>query len=108
MQTFRNQTVFLPGLAQYNGMVAGLTFENCVIRGPAVVILLSDTIFDGVTYGLPDSDIEAILWEFPADAIKVGAIGLQGCSFIGGRTEGIGFAGSSGDLDMIRRSVDAN
>jgi hypothetical protein len=100
---YQNETIFVPDLARERDVVSAITFENCTLRGPAIVTLLADCVVDGVSFGVP-GDIEAILWEVPPKTLKVGAIGFQDCVIRGGSTEGIGFAGVTEQLDMLRRA----
>jgi hypothetical protein len=98
---YQDETIYLPDLARTEPVITA-TFENCDIRGPAVVALLGDTRFEGVTFKVGAGDIETILFEVPEGSHKVGLIGLRDCRFIGGRTENIGFVGTPVVLDRLR------
>lgn len=104
-KTYQNETVYLPDLVKSVGPVITATFENCHLLGPAIVVLLSDTSVEGVSFGVENSDPETILWEVPENSFKIGAIGFQDCRIMGGRTEAVGFAGTKDALDKFRNSV---
>lgn len=67
---YQNETIYLPDLARTNATVTA-TFQDCEIRGPAVVVLLGNTVVDGPTFGVADDDIESILFE-AQEGFKVG------------------------------------
>jgi hypothetical protein len=97
---YQNETIYLPDLARTNATVTA-TFQDCEIRGPAVVVLLGNTVVDGPTFGVADDDIESILFEVQ-EGFKVGVIGLQDCRIVGGSTNLIGFVGTKEMLDKMR------
>jgi hypothetical protein len=103
-RVFQNETIYLPDLAR-TGVIVNATFENCDLRGPAVVGLLGNVRIEGLMFGIENNDIETILWEVPEGAYKIGAIGLQDPTILGGRTEALGFIGTRLQLDAIRQSA---
>lgn len=86
----KDQVVRLPDMTVVSPLITGLVFENCLILGPAVVAMVNGGAVEGCSF---DSPADALLWDFPADTIRVGAIGLDDCSFINCRFQGVGFAG---------------
>lgn len=87
----RDQVVRLADMAVARPFVQGLVFENCMILGPAVVAMLNGGTLEGCSF---DSPPEALLWEVPADTTKIGAIGLDDCTFVNCHFQGVGFAGT--------------
>jgi hypothetical protein len=103
-RVYQNATIFVPDLAR-QGVIVTATFENCVLRGPAVVGILGSVSAKNVVFGIEHDDLESILWEVPEGAFKIGGIGFQDCRLSGGRTEGIGFMGTKEQLEIIRGSI---
>jgi hypothetical protein len=101
---YQNETIYVPDLARDDVRVIA-TFENCDLRGPAMVSFFGNAEIDDVTFGLENDDLEAILWEVPEGAFKVGAIGFQDCRLRGGSIEGVGIVGMKEELDKIRAIV---
>jgi hypothetical protein len=88
----------LPDLAVTDDVLTGLTFENCELVGPAVIVPLGTTAIRGCNWaGDP-------LWVIPNDHTElVGAIGLQDCHLVGCRMRQIGLAVPERDVDQVRR-----
>ena len=79
---YRNLVVKLPELAVTDDLLEGLTFENCHIIGPAVIVGLGGEIRDCQF----DGSLDAFLWPFEDDRdVVIGAIGLSdvGCTAAG-------------------------
>ena len=55
---YRNQTVRLADLTVIADAIENVTFENCIIEGPAVVALLGGTVMNS---GF-DGDLDSFLW----------------------------------------------
>lgn len=88
--TVQNQAVRLVDMTVARPFIIGIRFQNCLILGPAVVVMLNGGGFQDCVFDAPP---EQLLWDFPTETTKIGAIGLTNCSFKGCRFEGIGFAG---------------
>lgn len=95
---YRNQVVRLPDLAVTSDLIEGVTFENCTLVGPAVIILLGGTMQDT---GF-DGEWDAVLWPLGERGQVVGAIGLVNCSLVGCRLQRIGLAYPPAQEEMIR------
>lgn len=99
----RSEVIRLADLATVSDIVEDRRFEDCMLVGPAVLVLLDSV--DLISCGFEGS-AEAMLWELPADRTQVqGAIGLRRCSFIGCRFQRVGFAGTPEVMEMFRRST---
>lgn len=96
----RNTTVVLAEWAVTDDLIAGQTFENCHIQGPAVVVPLGQTVIQGCTF---DGPIDAVLWriEDTRDRI-IGAIGLENCRFYGCRFARVGVAVPEAQYEKFR------
>jgi hypothetical protein len=71
--------------------IVGQTFENCVLVGPAIILLLGTTTFANNVFDTPS--IEAALWDIPADReAVVGVIPLVDCSVMNCRFQRVGLA----------------
>lgn len=89
-RTYRNTSVRLSELAVVSDMLRGLTFENCTIHGPAVMLPLEGTSIQNCTF---DGTAEGLIWVLEEGRqMIIGAIGVQECSFFGCRFQGIGLA----------------
>jgi hypothetical protein len=102
----RNEVIRISDLATTTDVVASMTFENCVITGPAVLVPLAGTQFISSAFEAPDP--ESMLWEIaPTRRYTVGAIGLLNCVFRGCRFTRIGFGGPREALEQFTAGVPA-
>lgn len=100
--SYRSQVIRVADLAVTSHLIAGVTFQDCLILGPAILGLqgsgtLSHCIFEGGP--------EQMFWEVPEGSFRIGAIGLIDCHFVGCRFEGIGFAAPRGVIDEFLRGL---
>lgn len=96
---YREQTVRLADLASLDDVLTELTFENCEIVGPAVVVLLGDTkVTDCHWTGDPD----AVLWPAHGREQVVGAIGLRDCTITGCQFFRVGMLVPDDQLPIVR------
>lgn len=102
---YRNQVVKLPELAVVDDLLEDLTFENCQIIGPAVIIGLGDTEINSCTFEGPP---EAFLWPISDDRVAaIGAIGLKNCRLYGCKLTRIGVVVKDADMEAARRAFGA-
>jgi hypothetical protein len=88
---YRNLLMRISDLAVTDDFIDGITFENCQIVGPAVLLPLENCTFRSNTF---EGDEEAILWELRPPRTRVlGVIALRSCVFVGCRFTRIGIAG---------------
>jgi hypothetical protein len=71
------------------------------VKGPAVVAPYECEFHSPVFYG----ELEAILWERPAEFRAVGAIDLQRCVFTDCTFENIGLTGNPEFIASVRESA---
>lgn len=101
---YKGQTLSIHGVPRQGNLIVGVTFEDCTIIGPAVVVPTA-TSFSGCGFNVA-GNVESILWVVtPERDPVVGAIGLSGCSFVRCKFEKIGIAGRPDDIAMWRRSL---
>ena len=96
---YRDQTVRLADLAALEDVLSGLTFENCEIVGPAVVVLLGDTKVADCHW---TGDADAVLWPAHGREQVVGAIGLKDCTITGCQFFRVGMLVPDDQLPMVR------
>lgn len=103
---YENEVVRLADLSVTSDMVEGVTFQDCLVLGPAVVVPLGETRIENCSFaGTPD----AIFWEVSEGRdLIIGAVGLSECKFDGCRFERVGFAGGRDILEALRGAGDAN
>jgi hypothetical protein len=96
---YREQSVRLSDLAITDDVLERLTFENCDIVGPAVVVLLGDTRVADCRW---TGDADAVLWPAHGRQQVVGAIGLRNCLVTGCRFHRVGILVADDQLPAIR------
>src|SRR4051794_34656937 len=78
-EAYRNTVIRLPDLFVTTTELGNLTFENCRILGPAVLIP-RNCEFAQCSWEIPS--IEAMYWEIdPRREAVLGAVGLTDCMF---------------------------
>ena len=82
----------------------GRTFRNCVLQGPAVLMVLQGTRFERVSFGAP-GHISEILFSPVSGTKAIGAIPLEDCVFEDCRFLACGFTGSQTFLDLMVREL---
>lgn len=95
------KAINLRELASEANRIKGEEFQDFVIQGPAVA-LFTGCRFIGSNNWFIAPDLDALLWEIPADRPVVwGTIILDDCSFEGCRFVGVGVAGWKEGLEAI-------
>jgi hypothetical protein len=98
-----DRVVHLSQLAGEKGLLDGITFIGCDIKGPAVLVLQACTL-SNCNLGGPSPD--AVLWEVPATrSVIVGAILAARCVFEKCTFMNIGIAGPPELIRQIRDSM---
>jgi hypothetical protein len=87
------------------GVIEGRTFVDCVIDGPALVLILEDTRFDGVDFGPCDGDVRGMLFRSLNGTMAVGSIPVRGCTFRNCRFHNLGFTGNETLLQALAEQV---
>lgn len=89
-RTFRDEVVRIAELTVTSHEIRGITFVNCHVMGPAVLLLAGSSL----QHCSFDAPIDAIFWEIPPtrEAV-VGGVLMENCEFSQCRFTAIGFAG---------------
>lgn len=104
--TFEKEAVWLPQLAVHHwnaGQMAieGKTFTDCLIEGPAVMAVMTGTVFDSCAMGTT-SDMRTLLYRPLSQDKMAGLVGVKGCRFVRCRFVQVGFTGSDALLDELQ------
>ncbi len=92
---FRNEVVRIAELTVNTVVLEGLTFQNCRIIGPAVLVPLGSGSMQHCGFDVEQGGVDAIFWEIPPDReYVVGAVGLINCHFSSCTFVSIGIAGT--------------
>ena len=104
-ETYRDQTVWLCDLVRESILLDGVTFENCHILGPAVLVPFENDSFVRTTFQA-DSSPDDVLWEVPPTRkALIGAIPMRNCRMVSCKTTNVGFAGPKKSIDKFKSSV---
>jgi hypothetical protein len=99
------EVIRIAELAGDEGVIEGSEFTDCVIKGPAVLVLqgkssLANNDFEG--------EIDAILWEIPSKRHHViGAVLVKDSTFEGCTFMNVGVAGSPTFIRRLRKNLEA-
>ena len=101
---FTREAVWLPLLSVHHlnagqTTIDGKTFTECVIEGPAVVVLLAGATLEGCNLGVATNP-RSLLYK-PMGEKLAGVIGLTNCRFINCRFVQVGFTGSDEMLEQF-------
>lgn len=91
--------VRLTDLTVTDDVLHEVTFENCTIVGPAVVVLMGCAMIECVFEG-PN---EALFWPLGDRNYVIGAIGLVNCTLVSCRLQRIGVAYPADQEETYRR-----
>lgn len=82
-------------------VLSGITFEDCRIEGPAVMLVVGGCNFDGVDFGFAGGDIRTLILRPASPSGVVGAIPVRDCTFRRGQLFGIGYTGGESFLNQL-------
>ena len=86
-------------------ILEGRSFTDCFIEGPAVMLVLEGTHFDGVDFGPSGGDLRNILFRPLSGQRAIGAIPVRNCTFTNCRFHTLGITGSEDLLRMLIEQV---
>lgn len=98
-RSYRNQVVRLTDLTVTDDVIRGVTFENCTLVGPAVVVVMGGTLSGCVFEGPTD----ALFWPIGTRRHVIGAVGLSDCTLVGCRFQRIAVAYTDEQEAMFRQ-----
>ncbi|NJC40999.1 hypothetical protein GGQ87_001257 [Brevundimonas alba] len=84
-------------------VIEGRTFDGCFIEGPAVMLVMEGTHFEGVNFGPSGGDLRNMLFRPMSGQMAIGAIPVRNCTFRNCQFHTLGITG--GD-DLLRRLVE--
>ena len=88
-RTYRNMLLRLADLTVNADVLEDVTFENCRIVGPAVLVPMNSEIVNCGWIG----DIDALVWEIPHGRdLIIGAVGAMRCRFYACTFDRVGIA----------------
>jgi hypothetical protein len=96
---YESTTIRISDLATIDDVIAGKTFSNCQIFGPAVLAALDGVSIVGCSFDTPSVDDLVIVVE---PRLLFGCIGLTNCEFYNCRFSRIGFVGTQDFLEALR------
>ncbi|NBB16479.1 hypothetical protein GVN21_14025 [Caulobacter sp. SLTY] len=87
-------------MAKGERVVKGVTFTDCRIEGPAVMLVLGCQ-FEGSDFGNPSGDIRNLILRPASQSAVIGAIPVDSCSFTRCAFVGVGYTGADHFLDQL-------
>jgi len=107
--SFEKEAVWLPSLAvqHWNAgqmTIDGKTFTDCVIEGPAVVAVMSGSVFESCAMGTT-SDVRSLLYRPVSQTKLAGVIGMSNCRFVRCRFVQVGFTGTDDLIEQLATGV---
>lgn len=82
-------------------ILSGITFDNCRIEGPAVVLVIGGCRFDNTDFGYASGDIRTLLLRPMSPNGVVGAIPVRDCTFTNCQLFALGYTGGEGFLNQM-------
>ncbi len=85
-------------------MIEGRTFTDCVLEGPALMLVLEGVHFESTNFGPTGGDIRNMLFK-PMGNVGIGAIPVRNCTFTNCRFNTLGITGNEDLLQMLIDNV---
>jgi len=82
-------------------VISRVTFRNCRVEGPAVMLVIGGCNFDATDFGYAGIDVATLVLRPASKNGVVGAVPVQDCQFIGCELFGIGFTGADSFTNQI-------
>jgi hypothetical protein len=101
---YRSAVVRPSDLTVTTDVIENVTFENCTVQGPAVLVPLEGV---NILQSRWDGDLSAIIWPIPPSRDRViGVVGVRNVTFTGCRFERVGLAVPEAQVDEVVRGFD--
>ena len=81
--------------------IQNVSFENCQIEGPAVMLPLGACTFDDTNFGSAEGDMRTLIVHSASPDRVTGVIPMVGCTFNSVDFFAIGFTGDKAFLDSL-------
>ena len=98
---YRNEVVRIVDLAVTSEIIEGVTFTNCSLIGPAVLVPVGDTTISHCEF---PSDIDAFLWPVERPRV-IGGIALLDCVLTQCKFDMLGLAAAPDMIAQIRAEL---
>ena len=85
-------------------LIEGRAFTDCIIDGPALMLVLEGTHFESTNFGPTGGDMRNMLFK-PMGAMGIGAIPVRNCSFTRCTFQTLGVTGNEALLNMLIEQV---
>ena len=103
---FQDQEVWLPALilaALQAGerVIAGRSFSNCMLHGPAIFLAVGGNSMDACNLGFTGGDTRNLLLRPVSPSSVIGAIPFANCTFEWCDFDAVGFTGNEAFINSI-------
>ena len=107
--TFEKEAVWLPSLAvqHWNAdqmFIDGKTFTDCLIEGPAVMAVMTGTVFENCAMGTT-TDVRNLLYRPVGQTKMAGVVGMANCRFVRCRFVQVGFTGTDELIEDLTTGI---
>ncbi len=85
-------------------MIENRTFTDCVIDGPALMLVLDGVHFESTNFGPTSGNLRNMLFK-PMGNMGIGAIPVRNCTFTNCRFQTLGITGNEDLLKMLIENV---
>ena len=85
-------------------MIEGRAFTDCVIEGPALMLVLEGVHFESTNFGPTGGDMRNMLFQ-PLGNMGIGAIPVRNCTFTRCQFQTLGITGDETLLTMLIEQV---
>ncbi|SFS31221.1 hypothetical protein [Brevundimonas viscosa] len=86
-------------------VIEGRTFTDCTIEGPALMLVLEGTHFEGVNFGPTGGDMRGMLFRSLNGKTAIGAIPVRDCTFRNCQFFSLGITGADQLLNALVEQV---
>jgi hypothetical protein len=97
------ETLRIADYARDEGVVRDMEFEDCTVRGPAVLVPLRGVEIGDCRF---DADLERLFWTTSPGEPPAGGIGLENCIFRTCRFEKVGLGGTPESIRQLIKGFD--
>lgn len=88
-------------LAAGQPVITDVTFQDCLIEGPAVALVIDGCTFNNVSFGASGGDMRSVVLHPASPTSVTGAVPVKGCRFDTVQFFGVGFTGAPDFLQQL-------
>ena len=85
-------------------IIEGRSFKDCVLEGPALMLVLEGVHFQSTNFGPTSGDLRNMLFQ-PMGNMGIGAIPVRNCTFTNCRFNTLGITGNEELLKLLIEQV---